>query len=53
MLDEQAVFVESKRLFDLNQDLFGQAVPMLLLKNQAAHQPTPHQAAQRQQQSFG
>lgn len=52
MLDEQAVFIEPERLFELDQNLFGQPVAMLLLKNQAAKQPAPDQAAHRQQQGF-
>jgi hypothetical protein len=32
-LDEQAVFIESERLLDLDQNLFGQSMAMLLLKN--------------------
>ena len=52
MLDEQAIFVEAERLFDLDQDLFGQPVTILLLKDQAANQPAPNQAA-RAGQRFG
>ena len=50
MFDEQAVFIEPERLFDLDQHLFGQPVPMLLLENQAAEQAAPDQASQRQEQ---
>jgi hypothetical protein len=39
MLDEQSVFIKAERLFELDQDLLGQSVTMLLLKDQAAKQP--------------
>ena len=53
MLDEQSVFIKAERLFELDQDLLGQSVTMLLLKDQAAKQPAPNQAAQREEQRFG
>ena len=31
VIDKQAVFIKPERLFELNQDLFRQVVPMLLL----------------------
>ena len=33
MLDEQSVFIKAEGLFELDQDLLGQSVTMLLLKN--------------------
>jgi hypothetical protein len=53
MLDEQSVFIKAERLFELDQDLLGQSVTIMLLKDQAAKQPAPNQAAQREEQRFG
>ena len=45
MIDKQTVFIKAERLFELNQHLFRQAVPMLLLQDQPAEQCTPGQAS--------
>ena len=36
MLDKQAIFIKAERLFELDQYLFGQPVPILLLEDQPA-----------------
>jgi hypothetical protein len=52
VIDKQAVFIKAERLFELNQHLFRQAVPMLLLQDQPAEQCTPRQAPESQQYAF-
>ena len=37
-LNDQPFFVETQGLFDLDQDLLGQPMPILLLQNQRAEQ---------------
>lgn len=44
VLDKEAVFVKPQCLFELNQHLFGQPMPGLLLEDQGTEQPAPDEA---------
>lgn len=44
MLHKEPFFVKPKRLLELNQDLFGLPVSLLLLQNQCAEQAAPDEA---------
>jgi hypothetical protein len=47
MFFDQAFFVKPECLFELNQDLFGLPMTVLLLKDQATEQATPDQAREQ------
>jgi len=47
----QTLFIKSQRLLELNEDLFGQPVTVLLLKDQCAKQAAPDQACKPDEQS--
>ena len=52
VLNEEAVFVEAECLFKLDQNLFSQPMPMLLLEDQAAKQAAPDDTAHCEKQDF-
>ena len=50
VLDEKTVFIEAERLFKLDEDLFRQPMPVLLLEDEAAEQAAPDHAGECEKQ---